>query len=51
MESKYIRLTEEYRLSKLQGDIDKAEQIFAAARRLVRSGTVSDEELEAAKYL
>ena len=51
MASKYIRLMEEYKLARKQGDEDKAEQLFRAARKLLRSGTVSEDEITAASYL
>ncbi len=51
MASKYIRLMEEYKLARKNGDEDKAEQLFRTARRLLRSGTVSEDEITAASYL
>ena len=51
MASKYIRLMEEYKLARKQGDDDKAEQLFRTARKLLRSGTVSEDEITAAAYL
>ena len=51
MASNYIRLMEEYKLARKNGDEDKAEQLFRTARRLLRSGTVSEDEITAASYL
>ena len=51
MESKYIRLMEEYKLARKVGNLKKAEKAFKAARGLVRLGVVSDDELTAAAYL
>ena len=51
MASKYIRLMEEYKLARKKGDEDRAMRAFKAAKDLLRSGKVSDEELEANLYL
>ena len=51
MASKYIRLMEEYKLAMKKGETDKANTIFKAARELLRTGKVSDEEIEANHYL
>ena len=51
MASKYIRLMEEYKLARKNGDEKKAEALFKAAKELARSGQVSDDEYTAAAYL
>jgi len=42
---------EEYKLARKRGDEDRANTCFKAAKDLLRSGTVSDDEITAAKYL
>ncbi len=51
MESKYIRLMEEYKLARKRGEEEKANKLFAAARQLLNSGKVSKDERLAAAYL
>ena len=51
MASKYIRLMEEYKLARKRGDEARATAAYKAARELLRSGKVSDEEIEADLYL
>ena len=51
MASKYIRLMEEYKLARKRGDEDRAAAAFKAAKELLRTGTVTDDEVTAASYL
>jgi len=42
---------EEYKLAMKQGNIDKAEKFYKAARQLVSDNKVTEDELMAAAYL